>query len=617
MTLTNTNLKIEQSLLAARWIFTQSDPDKVERMMRMHNLPEFVSRLLINRGVTPQDAHSYLFPSLKESFPDPFSLKDMKEMSAYVSEYISEGGKIGVFGDFDVDGSTSTAVMTRFFNAISIETEFYIPDRLSEGYGPNIQALTNLKDKGCDLIFILDCGTTSHDIVSRACQKGANIIILDHHETETHLPEAQYVINPKRKDDDSGLDMLAAVGVTFLACVAINASLREKEFYSQRCLNEPDLRNYMDMVALGTVCDMVPLTGPNRLFVRKGFEYMNKTSNPGLLALKEIGKVSGEVQSYHAGFVFGPRINAGSRVHKSDLGARLLSTDDEQEALNLAWRLDDCNNKRKDIQNEMLARAKTQVMARSLDKKAAILVDDPDGHPGLAGLVAGQLARLYNKPACVVTYATNESGEREGRGSGRSVKGVNLAQAFIGAREKNLLVKGGGHEMAGGFTVKPEKLVCFYEFMIEEVECQLNGDHPVSEIYVDGLISVRGVKVEFIRLIEHNAGPFGMGNPEPVFVLPKIRVERPDIVGKNHVRCLLSDWEGGPRLKAVAFQSADTSLGQALLKSKGQAMHIAGQFKLDSWNGQERAELHITDAAFESGHGAESDRVFQGTTQSA
>lgn len=592
------SLNVERSLSDAKWVFSDTDTNEVQRIMRLHKLPEFVARLLYNRGVCAKDVAGFLFPSLKNDFPNPLSLTNMLEMADFVADCIENEKKLAVFGDFDVDGATSTAVLVRFFREIGIYVPFYIPDRLSEGYGPNANALAELRKNGADVVFLVDCGTTSHDVVAAGREMGLEIIILDHHEAEETLPDANFVINPKRKDDTSGLDMLAAVGVAFMVCVAINTELRRRGYYKDNDITEPQLKNYLDLVGLGTVCDMVPLTGVNRLLVRRGFEQMASTSNPGIKALMEVGNVNGEPSPYHAGFVFGPRINAGSRVHQSDLGAKLLTTDITEDALNLAWTLEDCNKKRKSLQNDMVTRARNQVMARSLDQKPVILIDDPDGHPGLAGLVAGQLAKEFGKPACVITYADGKDGTKEGRGSGRSVKGINIAAAFIAARHKGLLLKGGGHAMAGGFTINPDRFDDFYDFMIEDIEKQLAGEVPVFEMPVDGLISVKAIRTDFIKLIENHAGPFGQGNPEPVFVLPKVRVERADIVGKDHVRCFLADWEGGTRIKAVAFRSAEMPLGQALLNNKGEAMHIAGQFKVDNWGGHERAELHILDASY-------------------
>ena len=594
---TSTGVEVQRSLGDARWIFAPVDLAAQEHMMRTHQLPELIARLLCARGVATEDVTRFLSPSLRHDFPDPARMTDMSTMADFIAQSIGQGKKIAVFGDFDVDGATSTAVMRRFFRSIEIETDFHIPDRMEEGYGPNIGALAKLKERGADIVFILDCGTTSHDVISQGRALGLDLIILDHHESEETLPDANFVINPKRTDDDSGLDMLAAVGVTFLVCVAINGALRQAGYYKTKNIAEPSLKSLLDLVALGTVCDMVPLTGPNRLLVRRGFELMASTDNAGIKALMQISKTTADPAPYHAGFVFGPRINAGSRIHRADLGARLLATDDMEEALNISWTLDDCNKKRKEIQNEMTTRAKNQVMARQLDQNPIIIVDDPDGHPGLAGLVASSLVKQYGKPAAVITYAQMGNGTREGRGSGRSIPGVNIAAGFMDARQDGLLVKGGGHAMAGGFTIDPDKVEPFYNFMIDHIAKQLNGEDPVIERHIDSLISVRGVKVDFIKMLENQVGPFGQGNPEPIFVLPSVKIERPGIVGKNHVRCSLVDMEGGPRLKAVAFGAADTPLGQALLEHSGRPFHIAGQFKVDSWSGQERPEIHILDAA--------------------
>ncbi len=563
----------------------------IEQVARRYELPEAVARLLCSRQVEEAEIARFLNPTLKDDFPDPFSLKGMAELADDVSDAVIKKRKISIFGDFDVDGATSSAILHRFLKHYGVNAPIYIPDRLTEGYGPNTEALQKLKADGAEIVFLLDCGTTAFDIVAEGRGMGLEIIILDHHEAEEDLPEANHVVNPKRRDDTSGLTMLAACGVTFMACVAINNRLKEKTSDAG-----PDLKNWLELVALGTVCDMVPLKGVNRLFVKAGFERMAKRQNAGIKALLEVAKVNGVPDVFTAGFVLGPRINAGSRVHKADLGAQLLSTDDPEEAKNIAWTLQDCNEKRKEIQAQMEFEAIQKVEAGGLDQFPAIVVDDEGWHPGLAGLVAGRLKEKYGKPACVITYTDN--GKKEGKGSGRSVPGVNIAKVFIDARNDGLLEKGGGHAMAGGFTVLPEQIETFRQFIYDHVKKQASSGAANSDSVIDGVLSVRGLRADFVKLIRDSVGPFGQEHPEPLFVVNNVRIHSADIVGSSHVRVLAGDWEGGTRLKAVAFRAVDTPLGDALLKQGKRSFHLCGTLKINEWQGRESVEMHIKDAAF-------------------
>lgn len=599
----STLLHVNSSLMLARWVVPPVAPELVERIAREHGLPEIVARLIAARNIPLESVASFLDPKLARDFPDPFALQGMGALADDLAQAIMDGKKIAVFGDFDVDGATSTAIIVRFLRHCGVDVRFYIPDRMKEGYGPNIGALTKLRTEGADIVILADCGTTAHDVVAQAVATGLEVVILDHHEAEDVLPVAKHLINPKRKDDASGLTMLAACGVSFLTCVAINTRLRERGFFKDKA--EAPLKNWLDLVALGTVCDMVPLTGPNRLFVRAGFVQMAKRENIGIRALGDVAKLAGDPTVYHAGFVLGPRINAGSRVHQADLGARLLLTDDAEEAKNIAWTLNDCNDRRKDLQTEMVAAAINQVEDRGLANDPVIVVDDESWHPGLVGLVASRLKEKYNRPAVVITYTPGADAALEGRGSGRSIAGVNIAAAFIDARQAGLLVKGGGHAMAAGLTVLPENLVAFRSFMKEHVSKQLNGQPSVYETTIDGLLSVHGAQFSFIQMIQDKFGPFGAGHEEPIFVLPAVRLHMVDRVGEDHVRCMVSDWEGGPRIKAMAFRAADTPLGQALLKQGSRPIHLIGHFKLDTWKGGERVEMHILDAAFTAQEGVE------------
>ncbi len=580
------------SLNKSRWVLADAPLDAVERIARTHDIPEIAARLVAQYGIPFDEIENFLNPTLKKDFPDPFTLKGMGDMAEDMAIAIEQGKNFAIFGDFDVDGATSAAVLHRFLKALNIDAPIYIPDRLSEGYGPNIEALKSILEQGTDILFMLDCGTTAFEIVKAGTDLGLKIIILDHHEAEDRLPECAHLINPKRKDDKSGLDMLAAVGVTFLACVAINNRLRDRGVYKTRA--EPKLINMLDIVALGTVCDMVPLTGPNRLFVRTGLGM--PTQNIGIQSLMQVAGITPPLDTGNCGYALGPRINAGSRVHKADLGAQLLCTDDQETAKNIAWTLNDCNDKRKAIQQQMESHAIQMVEEQGMQDDPVILVDHEDWHPGLSGLVAGRLKERFGKPACVVTYAHDLSGKREGRGSGRSVPGIHIAQGFIDARAAGLLEKGGGHAMAGGFTVIPEKIAELRAFLCNHISQQMQGQETLVETTIDAALTPAGVNVNLVETLQNILGPFGQERPEPVFIFENMRIHSPDILGKSHIRVMLSGWEGGTRIKAMAFKAVDTPLGDALLKAGSRQFHILGQLKVNEWQGRKTAEIHIIDA---------------------
>lgn len=581
----------------AQWILPDVDLHLVEKIVRQNDLPEVAARMLAGRGIDIDDIPAFLSPTLKDNLPSPFSMAGMEAMADDVAAAIDAGKSFAIFGDFDVDGATSSALLYRFFKHCGVDAPIYIPGRLTEGYGPNTDALRTLKDGGADILFLLDCGTTAFDTVADGAEMGLDIIILDHHEAEEKLPAAKHVINPKRKDDEAGLDVLAAVGVTFMACIAINSQLRAAGFYKNNGISEPALMSWLDIVALGTVCDMVPLLGVNRLFVRRGFEVMQTSQNIGLKELVAVSKISYPLSTYHAGFILGPRINAGSRVHKSDLGARLLSSDDAAEANEIAWTLNDCNDKRKAIQAEMEREAIAQVEAQGLDQYPVIFVASEAFHQGLSGLVAGRLKEKYGKPAVAVALL-NDDGLSEGRGSGRSVPGIHIAQAFIDARNEGVITKGGGHAMAGGFTVSTDGVDAFRAFLYAHVEKQARNNDPNVVTSLDGVVTVRGATPSFVHLLQDSIGPFGQEYPEPLFLFQNVRINKADIVGDAHIRLMMSDWEGGTWMKAMAFRAVGTPMGDALLKKGTAAFDVVGTLKIDNWTGAEKVEVHIRDASF-------------------
>ena len=591
-------LKVDRSVCDARWVFPEISNEKIQRMMSDFSVPEMVARLLVARKVEPEEVDSFLNPRMARDFPDPSKMADMTAFVTWMAEQIAAGKKIAAFCDFDVDGSTSAALLKKFFRHLGMDIPLYIPDRMKEGYGPNAKAMHTLRNNGADIVMMADCGTTAFDVLAEARSIGLDVCVLDHHEQGEKLPDAKWVINPKRKDDTSGFGMLAAVGVTFLACVAMNKALREAGYFKEKNIPEVPLKEWLDLVGLGTVCDMVPLTGPNRLLVRAGFQQMEQKKNIGLKALCEVGGLKKDPTPEDAGFVLGPRINAGSRVHQADLGAKLLSCEDAEDAKNLAWTLNDCNAKRRDIQADMMREANDMIEQRGLADKALIMVADESWHVGLNGLVAGEIKQRYGKPACCIAFAPGMSGELEGRGSGRSVPGFNMAALFMAAKEAGLVIKGGGHAMAAGFTVMPDKIPALEEFFQSEAEKIAGGAELISEEVVDGIASIRGARADFVKLLQDNVGPFGQENPEPRFVLPSVRVVMADIVGESHVRLQITDAEGGARMKAVAFRAVGTPLGDMLLSSKGgRLLHLLGQFKINHWNGVDSVEFLVGDVS--------------------
>ena len=588
-------LGVDCSLGKKQWSIKQADENIVTHIAQNYDLPEFVARMLVQRGVEKDGVEGYLNPTLRNDFPDPFSFIGMREFADDMAECIINKTSIGIFADFDVDGATSAAILTRFLRHFDIEPPVYIPDRLTEGYGPSAEAMQSLKDQGAEFIIMADCGITAFEPLQSAHDIGLRVAVFDHHEPEDSLPNAAHIINPKRHDDESGLDMLAACGVSFMACVAINKALRDKDYFKDDRQEAP-LKSWMDLVALGTVCDMVPLTGVNRLFVKAGFEEMRHKNNAGIKALCQVGKIEIDPTPKDAGWSMGPRINAGSRVHRSDLGTKLLSTDNDDDAQSIAFALEDCNNERKKIQANMMQVALNKVEFLKCNYEDFIFVDDETFHSGLSGLVAGRLKDKYGKPAIVVTYVENNDGALEGRGSGRSIKGVNMANIFIAARNAGITLKGGGHAMAGGFTVMPDRLDDFKDFIGDFIAELKNKPDEIPVLNIDSIATVRGAKPAFIKLLNNNVGPFGMGNPEPIFVLADVQVHNVDVMKDKHLRLMVSDAEGGTRMKAVFFSGVGTALGDMLLKNaRNTNFHLVGQFQINNWQGRESVEFHLID----------------------
>jgi single-stranded-DNA-specific exonuclease len=578
-------LGVERSATGRRWRVRLDDDRAALGLAQRLGMPEIICRVLAARGISADAAPAFLEPRLREQLPDPEHLKDMDLAAERVARAIRDGELIAVFGDYDVDGATSSAVLHRFITAAGGRVRVYIPDRQREGYGPNAPALLRLKEEGAGLVVTVDCGITAHVPLAKAADAGLDVVVVDHHVAEPRLPVAVAVVNPNRLDETSPHRQLAAVGVTFLLLVAVNRRLRQAGWYDAR--PEPSLIDLLDLVALGTVCDVVPLTGLNRVFVTQGIKILAGRQNQGLIALADAAHIQQRCDVYHLGFILGPRVNAGGRVGEADLGTRLLTTNDPDEARTLAQRLDQYNRDRQAIEAGVLEAATQQVEA-SGPLGPMIFAAGEGWHPGVIGIVAGRLRERYERPALVVALAAGV-----GKGSGRSALGVDLGSAIIAAREAGLLINGGGHANAAGFTVSAERMGELREFLAERIAGQIVSTVP--SLSFDGALSLGAATPDFIATLAR-VGPFGVGNPEPRFAFPSVRVAKADVVGERHVRCFIADQRGG-RMAGIAFRAVDTPLGQALLAGTGASLHIAGRLRADEWRGEMRVQLHIEDAA--------------------
>jgi single-stranded-DNA-specific exonuclease len=581
-------LGVERSLSGRRWVSRAGDDAAAMLIAQRHGLPDAVARLLAARDVAPDAVPDFLEPTLKRLLPDPSHLKDMDGAVERLVRAVRGGERIAVFGDYDVDGATSSALLLRFFRAVGGDMRAYIPDRLKEGYGPNAPALRRLRAEGIAAVVTVDCGITSFEALEAAAQAGLDMIVIDHHKAEPRLPRALAVIDPNRLDEPSPHKQLAAVGVAFLLVVAVNRALRLTGWYGAT-RPEPDLRQWLDMVALGTVCDVVPLTGVNRLLVRQGLKILNDRGNAGLAALAEVARLKEAAGTFHLAFMLGPRVNAGGRVGAADLGTRLLATDDAQEAMGLAMRLDALNAERRAVEQAVLEAAVAQVEA--LGGLPPIIVAIGEGwHPGVIGIVASRLVERFHRPAFVIGM----DGE-VGKGSGRSVRAVDMGAIVIAARQRGLLVNGGGHPMAAGLTVERARLGALVGFLTEEVTARTGLSPPNRSLPIDGALAPRAATVELVHMLER-VGPFGVGNPEPRFVLPHVRAGWSRPAGEAHVRCTLAGSDG-KSVSAIAFRAAGQPLGAALCDAASPTLHVAGTLRVDRYNGSESVSLHVEDAA--------------------
>ena len=583
-------LKVECSRLGRRWESRCRDQRLAWALSQRFALPDAVGRVLAGRGLDLDSVEDFLEPTLRKLLPDPSRFKDMDRAVARVQTAIEGGEAIAVFGDYDVDGATSAALLKRCLAAAGVPLRVYIPDRLAEGYGPNAPALLRLKSEGISLVITVDCGTTGHAALATAAEAGLDVIVLDHHTAEPRLPPVHAMVNPNRLDEDGAFAQLAAVGVAFVFLVGLNRALREADWYRRAGREEPDLRRWLDLVALGTVCDVVPLTGLNRAFVAQGLKVLAGRGNAGLAALCDVARLDEAPGAYHAGFLLGPRVNAGGRVGRADLGARLLACDDAGEAAKLAAELDGYNSERRDIERWVFDQALAQLESGEAASDGLVLAAGRGWHPGVIGIVASRLRERTNLPALVVALD-----EGIGKGSGRSVPGVDLGAAVIAARQQGLLEDGGGHPMAAGLTVAEARLPELRAFLDERLARRMAEIDYRPALGIDAVLQPGAAQADLVQQLAA-LEPYGVGNPEPRFALAECQVLGPQVVGESHVRCTVLGQDGARR-KAIAFRALDSALGEVLLRRQGLPLHLAGKLRLDRWAGGDAVQFIIEDVA--------------------
>jgi single-stranded-DNA-specific exonuclease len=557
-----------------------------------HQLPEMLARVLAGRGVEIDAVPEFLDPTVRKLLPDPFTLTDMQVATKRIADAAMKGERVAIFGDYDVDGATSAALLAWHLRHAGLDPLIHIPDRLFEGYGPNTEAVRALAAKGATLLITVDCGTSSLEPLAEARRLGQDVVVIDHHQCGDELPLTTALVNPNRLDDLSGLGQLAAVGLVFVTLVAVNRELRQRGFWTDE-RPEPDLLSVLHHVALGTVADVAPLTGLNRALVAKGLIALRRRDHVGHTALMDVSRLSGPPEAWHLGFMLGPRINAGGRIGRADLGVQLLLESDPTEAMRLASELDRLNTERRQIEQAAEAQAEAEAIAAlGLEDKGSVIVTASEGwHPGVVGLVASRLREKFSRP--VFAIALEPGGL--GTGSGRSIGGVDLGKAVRQAVHDGLLVKGGGHAMAAGVTLRKERLAEFRAYIESALADSVAKSRHADELLIDGAATARAVTPEFVRTLER-AGPFGSGNPEPLIALPAHELVYADEVGQAHLRVRFKSGDGA-LVNGVAFRSVGQKLGRALTENRGQTLHVAGYLAIDRWQGAERVQFRVADVA--------------------
>lgn len=589
-------MNIGKSISNYKWVENKSDSRKSEFIRQKYNLSPSVSKILSGKNIEIDEIPHFLEPTIKYNLPNPFDLLDMGVACEKLTSSIKEKKKITVFGDYDVDGATSSALLKRFFGMIGVEIDIYIPDRILEGYGPNKDALLKLKESGTDLVITVDCGTLAFEPFEEAAKSGLDIIVIDHHIGATENPKALAIINPNRLDEKFPHKNIAAVAVCFLLIVGLNKKLREEGFYKKNNLKEPNLMSLLDLVALGTVCDVMPLTGINRAFVTQGLKVMKQRNNVGLKELSDMAAIDQEISAYHLGFVLGPRINAGGRVGKSDLGAQLLSTNNEFKAKELAKSLDNFNKSRKDIENRILLEVDEQIKKGKLYKDSVIVAYSKDWHQGVIGITASRIKEKYNKPTAILSINENNVG----KASCRSIENVDFGSSVLKAKLNNILIEGGGHKMAAGFSINMEKITELKEFFKSELQETVEKHSRERVFYYDDILDINSANIKLVEKLK-SLEPFGSGNKKPRFIIKDLNIIKSNLIGanKNHIKCLFSaktitGFAGN--LSAIVFNIEESKLAEVLLtKNKGKKLSIVGTLDINSWMGLDNLQIIIED----------------------
>jgi single-stranded-DNA-specific exonuclease len=587
-------LGVDQSLTGRAWRdrLDERGSARALTIAQRHGLDELLARVLAGRNVDPEQVESFLDPTIRRLMPDPNTLTDMDAACVRIADAIVRCESIAIFGDYDVDGATASALLCRYLRQCGLDPIVHIPDRIFEGYGPNKEAIRSFAERGAKLLMTVDCGVTSLEPLGEANKLGLDTVVIDHHQADEELPIAAAVVDPNRVDDLSGLGHLAAVGLVFLTLVAVTRELRRRSFWNG-VRSEPDLLSLLHLVALGTVADVVPLHGLNRAFVAKGLIALRRREHPGVTALMDVARLNGPPEPWHLGFVLGPRINAGGRIGRADLGVRLLLEEDPTEAARLAGELDRLNRERQQIEQSTLAQAEAEALAAlGLEEKGSVVVTAAPGwHPGIVGLVAARLKERCGRPAFAIALEPGGIGT----GSGRSIEGVDIGRTVRLAVQEGLLLKGGGHAMAAGVTLKKDALALFRAFLEDNLAEPVEAARRDSALLIDGAVAAGGFNFSLADLLTR-AGPFGAGNPEPVLALPAHTLAYAEPLGDNHIRARLRSGDG-KFVNAIAFRAMGQALGRALLDNRDRAVHAAGQIAVDRWQGEERVQMRLVDLA--------------------
>ena len=574
------------SVVGKNWIQKEFDLDEIKFIKENFFLDEIVAKLLSIRKIKREEINFFLNPSIKNSLPNPYSLNDMQKAIDRTISCIVSNEKVGIFGDYDVDGATSTAILGNYFRSLNLPYEIYIPDRQKEGFGPNEKGFDYLIENGSKLIFTVDCGTLSYLPIEYANTKKIDVIVIDHHQSEINLPKAHSIVNPNRFDDRSDLNYLCAAGVCFMFLVALNKRLRENNWFINKSINEPDLLNFLDLVSLGTICDVVPLINLNRAFVNQGLKVVNQKKNLGLKTLIEISEIENNLTSYHLGYVLGPRINAGGRVGKSTHGAKLLLNNDSKDAFKISSELNNYNKERQLLEKELLK----DIMDKDygLTDEPVIVLHGENWHEGIIGIIAARIKEKYNKPTFIISTKSGLA-----KGSARSIYGFDIGTAVIAAVQNKILVRGGGHKMAAGFTLDTDKISEFKNFLIRKFKSININLESKKNIFYDTEISPSAINIDFYDKI-NVLSPFGSGNPEPKFVIKNVRPVNSKIVGEKHIKSVFEGSDSSV-FKTITFNCVDNELGSYLLKKNIKNFNILGKLSLNEWRGQKNVEFIIDD----------------------